>query len=184
MESQVATRQEHLQKLYPFCQALDRVLQNVTGEPSFPIWHAAIVARCVCCDIEICGEELFALSQPPSAERANAKIGRLRRGDCARAGCNSYHYLLSFRPYGELNWPEMLQRIGREEDQPQSRRKAGLAVWTLWSLPLVRRFTASCFFILLLLVLRQWYIGGRIPLLREPAKLAVDPTSAESSPIP
>jgi hypothetical protein len=32
----------------------------------------------------ISGKELFALSQPPTAERATAKIGRLRLGDCAR----------------------------------------------------------------------------------------------------
>ena len=31
----------------------------------------------------------------------------------------------------------------------------------------------------LLLIIRQWYLGGRIPILREPEKFRVTPSPAE-----
>ena len=177
----VLTRQEHLLKLNPFCRALDKALA-LTGLPQEKLpeaWRAAVAAQCVQCGIEVSGKELFALSKPPSAELASAKIGRLRLGDCARKGCSSYYYRLTFHPYLEINWPEILAQAETIQDEPADQPPGKLAYGRrgLWHMPATRRLGGVFLLVLLLLIVRQWYIGGRIPLLREPEKFQADPDS-------
>jgi len=180
----VLTRQEHLQKLNTFCRALDKALARagVVPRKSLEAWREAVGAQCVQCGIEVSGQELLALSQPPSAELDSAKICRLRLGDCARKGCTSYYYRLTFRPYLEVNWPEILAQAETIKDEPAeqapskpARSTPGLSI--LWHLPAISRIGGVFLLVLLFLILRQWYIGGRIPLLREPQKFQAAPDS-------
>jgi hypothetical protein len=182
----VLTRQEHLQKLNPFCQALAKALARASMVPkkSLEAWRAAVTAQCAQCGIEVSGQELFALSQAPSAEMDSARIGRLRLGECARKGCTSDYYRLTFRPYQELNWPEILAKLDtvtQEPAEPTRSASAPLELSILWRLPVTRRIGAVFLLIVVLLLVRQWSIGGRIPWLREPEKFLAAPDSTATS---
>jgi hypothetical protein len=188
MTSDQVTRQEHLQRLYPFCQALAKALARagVVPKNSLEAWREAVAAQCVQCGIEVSGQELFALSQAPSPELDSAKIGRLRMGDCARKGCTSYYYRLVFRPYQELNWPEILAQVETITQEPAQKTRSQstsshLELSSLWRLPVTRRLGAVFVLIVVLLLVRQWSIGGRIPWLHEPEKFLAAPDSTAAS---
>jgi hypothetical protein len=131
------------------------------------------------CNIEVSGAELLALSQPPSAEHSTAKIGRLRLGDCARKGCDSLFYSISFAPVDGLDWPAVLESTADIQEHPgeRRRRRATLIsdVLQLARRHLVPRAAIALVFILAIVMLRQWYIGGRIFLIREPQKFYFAP---------
>ena len=105
-------RQEVICNLQPLCRALAEAFgrRGVPPADMSAVWRADVVATCPKCGIIVSGEELYALSKPPAAESASAKIGRLRLGDCARSGCDSYHYQLAFKPHGEVAWTELLSQ--------------------------------------------------------------------------
>ena len=183
---QLLTRQVPLQKLEPLCRALGDSLTRggLTPEQSQELWRVGVAAECTRCGIPIYGDELYALSQPPSEKYANIKLGRLRLGDCAREGCNSYTYKLTFYPYNNLDWPTLLAAIDRNEKEPGNapvRPGIAQALNLLWRSSAARRVALGLIVVVLLLVVRQWYLGGRIPLLREPRKFQVDPGSVEST---
>ncbi|MGO8674820.1 MAG: hypothetical protein ACLQVX_02985 [Limisphaerales bacterium] len=177
-------REQHLQKLALFCQALGEALGREGGESdqALEVWRAALTAQCTRCGISISGEELFALSQPPG-DNPSPKIRRLRLGDCARPGCESYFYRLAFRAHPPLGWPGLLARADAIEAELEGRTSgrplgAALAKSLLHS-GLTRRAVMALAVLLLLLLLRCWYSGGSIPLLREPEQFRVAPAPAE-----
>jgi hypothetical protein len=177
------TREERLPKLEGLCQALEArfALAGLAPEQSLEIWRQGVAAECVRCGIHIYGEELYALSQPPSEKYASAKLGRLRLGDCARQGCNSYTYRLTFYPCAALDWQALLASLASQEAEAGKQNGGESVARQGWRLlaqsPSVRRAALGLVLIVLLLAVRQWYIGGRIPLLREPEKFQAAPES-------
>jgi hypothetical protein len=187
VEESAIIRQENLLKLAPFCQALGEAFSRsgLTPDQALGVWRAALTAQCARCGIPISGEELFALSQPPG-DNPSPKIRRLRLGDCACAGCESYFYLLSFRAQPALDWPGLLARaeaIQAELARPAAakRRTAALGKGLLHS-GFTRRAAMALALLLLLLLIRRWHSGGAIPLLREPEHFRVAPAPEEPPP--
>ncbi len=187
-ELETATvRQEHLCNLARFCQRLDAGLRwaGMTPEQCQATFRRAVSAECTGCGIYISGDELYALSQPPSAELASTKTGRLRLGDCARQGCEAWYYRVNLWPQSQLNWPSLLAQIDLAEEEGQ--KPAALpAFWgpackRLMHSPLLPRIGIAFFVVVVLLVARHWQQGGRIPLLREPEKFQVDVAPEEES---
>ena len=183
----VTVREEHLQKLAGFCENLGRTLARAGLKPNeiAQVFAASLTGECVGCGIHVSGEELFALSQPPSAERANVKIGRLRLGDCARRGCDSYFYRLTFNPRPAVNWTQILIEI--DTPLPEPARKRWLPEGPYQSLlrigrsTFVRRLALALIVATLVLVARQFYLGGRVPFLREPEHFHVDTDPGEGN---
>jgi hypothetical protein len=188
-EESVIVREEHLQKLAPFCQALGEALgrSGLAPDQALGVWREALTAQCARCGIPVSGEELFALSQPPG-ENPSPKIRRLRLGDCAHPGCESYFYRLTFRPHPALVWPELLasaQAIQAELERPVSRRPtAADFAKAVLHCGFTRRAAIALAVLLLLLLFRHWQNGGRIPLLREPEHFRVAPAPEEPHPQP
>jgi hypothetical protein len=172
--------QEHLFHLGEFCVALRTAIAGSGFGPDQvrEIFRAFVTAECVGCRIRISGEELFALSQPPAAEYASAKTGRMRRGDCARQGCDSYYCLIGFKYYAEIDWPTILGQVERVRSDPATKPAVvncrPSAWWALISAKVVGRTVTVTAVLLLMLLLKQLYQGGPIPLLREPEHFQVD----------
>ncbi len=185
VEASVIVRQEHLQKVAPFCRALAEALRQAGMglEQSGTVFAGSVSGECVTCGITVSGQELFALSQPPSAELAGVKIGRLRRGYCAREGCDSCYYTLSLQPHPKVGWPKILSGLGlcaSESPARELRQGGGGGSWRpRISFRILRPFLLVLLGTVLLWGLRQWYMGGRIPLVREPEKFRVDPAPVE-----
>jgi len=189
LEEPVIIRQEHLLKLAPFCQALGEALSRsgLTPDQALGVWRAALTAQCTRCGIPISGEELFALSQPPG-DNPSPKVRRLKLGDCACVGCESYFYLLTFRAQPPLDWPGLLAKaeaIQAELARPLAAQRwtAALAKGFLQS-GLTRRAALALALLLLLLLIRHWHTGGAIPWLREPEHFRVAPAPEEPHPSP
>ena len=185
MDADWATsKQQHLLHLEDFCRGLGRALSRTGLTPAQvqAVWQSSVRAECVLCGIRVSGEELFALAQPPSALYGTVKLGRLRLGDCARHGCDSFYYRLIFQNYPRLNWPRLLAEAEAfQPEQPSPRQRRRFA-FRLPALPdfgeysgFARRGLVVLAAILFLLVARQWYRGGSLPLVRQPENFHVDP---------
>ncbi len=182
----VTVHEEHLCKLADFCRVLEESLRAVglSAEQSLRAFQSAISAECVRCGISVNGDELYALSQPPAAERASMKTGRLRLGDCARQGCDAWHYRLAFQPHLQLDWPKLLAEVQlrRQHSPAPILHKAR---WLRWASLLrsrqVLRVGFGIALVMVLLFIRHWYQGGQIPLLREAEHFRVDPAPEEQA---
>jgi len=93
-ENTPLVRVEHLQTLAPLFCGVGQALAagGLTKERCCELMRSEVRAECVQCGIHVSGEELFVLSELPGACKSNAKVQRLRLGDCARQGCDSYYY--------------------------------------------------------------------------------------------
>jgi hypothetical protein len=173
--SGMMTHQIAIEDLGRFIRTLVVGLVGKEGwnEQAQAILIAAVQAQCAQCAIPLTVDELIASAgeETPSSA-ALAKVSRLRQGYCARNGCLSRFYQVNLLPYPGVIWAEVLARaaainqeqaaalqVEEAENEIQRRRESrtkGLKLLgTLGGL-------------LLLLVARQWLVGGRIPLLREP----------------
>ncbi len=173
-------RQQHLVKLEPFCRCLAEALgkSGLREEECLSAFRDAVSAECVSCGMQVSGQELFALSQPPSAEGSTVKIGRLRKGDCARQGCDSYYYRLTFQPFGKIDWCKLLDQLLPVASQPSISEPLPFLPRLGKDFSLRQLFPRQVFYavglLLMVLLLRQLYAGGRIPLVREPEQFQVD----------
>lgn len=172
--------QQHLLKLEPLCRFMDEALADAGLSPEriHDAFVTSVSAECVTCGIPASGEELYALSQAPSADHAHVKIGRLRMGDCAGEKCDSYYYRMTFKTFPGADWASLVSQF--ETGEPQ-RKQAGVAgnqkdwfkkYFGTVRVPVHAWITLAA--LVLVLVVRQWYVGGRIPLLREPEHFKVD----------
>jgi hypothetical protein len=176
----MTVHQEHLPRLERFSAVLGRTMLQCGLPPDHAaeIFHNSISAECVQCGIEVSGSELLALSQA-APEDENLKLKRLRLGDCARQGCNSFYYRISFTPCSSLDWPILLTRIETDLQRPAEPAKSSATRMVFrrpaWLPSIPRRLWITLGLVFLLLIARQWHRGGRIPLLREPEHFRVDP---------
>ena len=138
----------------------------------------ALSAECIQCGIRLTGSELLKFEGETSDD---GRVERLRSGYCARNGCDSLFYRVTTAPHPELNWPGLLdpaheltaeekaaaETHRKKQSQARLRRKtlirAGIAVAAL----------------LIVFVIRQIYMGGSIPFIREPENFRVDREAAQ-----
>jgi hypothetical protein len=149
----------------------------------------AMQAKCVQCDMRIEGGELRTLSVLPHLD-ANAKLIRLLQGYCARNGCDSYYYHLMLSDRPGIDWHKLValaecNLVGPEpevESDEDLARDPGIGwrtyrLWASWTaLGIVGVF--------LLLLMRQFYLGGTIPFIREPENFEVDTFESDWRPSP
>ena len=96
----------------------------------------------------------------------------LFRSFCPNTNCKSFHCQLTFQSDERVDWKACLARTDRTlQDLEDSRAGRGKR----WRSELVRPAIIAVAAILILLLFRQLYFGGRIPLIREPEKWRVDP---------
>ncbi len=189
------TRQQYLYNIATFCSMLEETLRvaGFTSDECLEIFRAFVSAECVRCSIRVSGEELFALSQPPSAERSTAKIGRMRLGDCARKDCSGCYYNFVFTPLPQLSWTKILEGLNSAMDsQAHSVQDSRVLKWhfsVFFRSPVFARIAIVASLFSILLIVHQWRRGGRIPLVREPERFHVDtllddPASSNTKPFP
>lgn len=176
----VYTCQQHLQTLCRFSLALVEAIKqsNLKPEHLQQAVPALLSGECVQCHIRVNGEELLALSNPTAPDEADSRVGRLRQGYCARKGCNSYYYRLTFASHPDIDWANLLSQT-ESVNEGQSSRDAAASTGAAGAkraarLGLVRRALIGMAVAVILLVIRQWYLGGRIPFIREPENFEVD----------
>ena len=138
---------------------------------------AAMSAKCVRCGTQVAGEELLALAAED--DKAPPNLLRLRENHCAREDCASDTYCLTLQRHPGLDWTLLLLQVERIQEeqarqaaiQRESTRLAERAAHRGRTLRIALLVALG----ILLFLIRQWYLGGRIPLLREPERFHVDP---------
>jgi hypothetical protein len=133
----------------------------------------ALSGECVQCGIRLTGWEVLQFGEEVSTD---ARVERLRSGYCARNGCESLFYRVTCAAHPEIDWPALLspthaltdderaavEAMGRKKARLKLRNKAllraGIAVAAL----------------LIVFVVRQIWVGGTIPFIREPENFQVD----------
>jgi hypothetical protein len=138
----------------------------------------ALSAECGQCGIHVTAAELLAEVPGSVTTAQEAKIQRLRRGECARSGCDTYYYTLRFADHPDLNWDELLTLADSREAASPARltpETGGGWVATLWlGKRLWIRIGIGLAVVVLLLAARHWHRGGSIPLIRQPENFQVD----------
>lgn len=181
------TKQVPLVRVKAFCRSLEAALAERYAEADREVvWRRYVSAECPQCGIPVCGEELRALAFPPRAELASAKTGRMRLGDCARRGCNAWHYDVHFWMQEKIDWPAVFEAA---EKPAVTEAAPALSVAPGWLLGLQklaiqygpRVGMVACLFVGLWLA-RQLYQGGRIPFFREPERFTIHEPAAVPDP--
>jgi hypothetical protein len=162
------------------CQAAR--LQGLEKEKAGNALREALSGECLCCGIRVTGEELLELVEVPPIKEIRGRIARLQKGLCANAHCEytSYRLILGYHP--DLEWAKLLALTEAPKESDSFLPAAESAVAPVVSVPLHRRTAfrmgAAIAAGVLLILLRQWYLGGGIPLIMEPEHFQVDPLPA------
>jgi len=181
----ISVREETLAALANFSADLAEACQrsHPTSTKVTDAVGAALSAECPKCGIRVTGAEMLAI--PTSAEDASVhpKIKRLRLGYCARDGCESSVYRLHFGSHPDLDWTvihaQMDAASNHRLELATTEAAAKRAAILRDKQRTIVRFAIALGILLLLLIIRQWYVGGRIPILREPEKFRVAPFPEE-----
>jgi hypothetical protein len=133
----------------------------------------ALTAECVQCGIVLSGSELLKIADESTDD---AKVQRLRIGYCARNGCASLFYRVNCAPHPDLNWPALLQPAHELSVEEKAAAELAAKKQAAAKKRSKALFRTSVAFVILLIVfaIRQIYIGGSIPFIREPEKFRVD----------
>jgi hypothetical protein len=133
----------------------------------------ALSAECVQCGIRLTGWEVLQFGEEVSTD---ARVERLRSGYCARNGCESLFYRVTCAPHPEINWPALLNpthTLTEEERNAAEQFAKKTARAKLRNKALVRTSIAVAA-LLIVFVIRQIWVGGSIPFIREPEEFRVD----------
>ena len=120
----------------------------------------------------------------PAAPEISARVQRLRDGTCARPECNYRFYRLILKKHPDVDWTKLLAPMATEpesSDPAQALCDATAARGRLHRASARRavRVALVCAAAVVVLLARQWYLGGRIPLIREPELFRVDVAAEE-----
>jgi hypothetical protein len=133
----------------------------------------ALSAECVQCGIKLSGSELLKFEGESSDD---PRVERLRIGYCARNGCESLFYRVTCAPHPQVNWPGLLNpahELTADEKSAAAALGKKRALAKLRNKTLVRVGIAVAA-LLIVFVVRQIYLGGSIPFIREPEDFRVD----------
>lgn len=132
---------------------------------------AELKAECTQCGLFVTGGELLSLAKLDPASPPAGKTGRLLLGYCGRQGCDGRFYNISM--------PPVVQHRAEAAFQPGEVASGPAAETPAMGADPRRRVLIRVSIVVLLLVAawmaRQYYVGGRIPLLRDPETFVVQP---------
>lgn len=133
----------------------------------------ALNAECVQCKIRLSGSELLKFAEETSDDE---RVERLRVGYCARNGCESLFYKVICAPHPEVNWPALLnptyELTAEEKAAAQLATKQGLL--KKFGKKTAVRVAIGFTVLAIVFLIRQIYLGGTIPFIRQPEDFRVD----------
>ena len=136
-----------------------------------PALAEALSAECVQCAIRVDGADLLKLGAEEPQE--DPRLERLRIGYCARNGCESQFYNVTRAPHPQINWATLFTAIDPTTEQKAAARRA-VRMDRLKRTGIRTAIAVAA--LLIVFILRQLYVGGTIPLIRQPENFQVDRT--------
>ena len=143
-----------------------------------------VTAECLQCGIQITGAQLATLAHAGAADQlTDPVLVRLHQGYCARKDCNSYYYRLVFADHPKIDWTgaaNTVARAGAAAPAPTTGAELPSGpsnrFWFLQDRR-TRRVIIGLAILVVLLVLRHFTTGGRVPFVRYTPQYVVDPAS-------
>lgn len=178
---QFSVREEQIQALAEFSHTVNEACRSggPDGGKTVEAVRTALSAECPRCGIHVSGDEILAIAESADAPEQNPKVKRMRLGYCAREGCESFVYRLRFHSQPGVNWRAIFAQmevvVQNQAELSASAATARQVVVRRARWRTLGRVGIALAVVLLLMIIRQWYVGGRIPLIREPEKFRVDP---------
>ena len=178
-ENWTQVSQMTIKELVDFCRNLG---ETIARQPEPDRLRAAIdqawSAECVQCGIRLSGSELLKFREETSDD---PRVERLRMGYCARNACESRFYRVTLAPHEQVNWPALLNpayALGAEQKATvtSSARRRSFAEFRQKALV---RMVFFVFVLLIVFIIRQIYLGGSIPFVRQPEDFRVDRGTAQ-----
>lgn len=170
-------RQQELSSLVRVSRALAETFASASPEKLGALGES-MFCECVQCGIFINGRELMQVEAIDPDTGEEGKLKRLRMGYCARKGCNSKSYRLAFHKHPDLDWNAVLPQIDGHVKQQleQVHKDSGVveANKRVQQLQLAKKVAIWVAVLLFLFALRQYYVGGTIPVIRQAEKFKVE----------
>lgn len=139
----------------------------------------AISAKCIACEIALDGKEILDFgSRDAEVEEAGTdpRFERLKMGYCARNGCESLFYNVTFSPHPNVSWTSLIPAAHHYSDVNKAAAelaKTRRAQFITKHKNLIRAAIAVVALIIVFIA-RQYYMGGTIPFIRQPEEFQVD----------
>lgn len=172
------------------CDALAEVLHGggLTSEEAVDLFRLYVAAECLECGMQVRGGELRKLATPrPAGTKEDPRLSRMREGCCARKTCEAHYYKLVFDDHPKMDWNQVAAALSSAfppEPPPAADELEPRA--SLFGLLLDRRYRRVVIgigILLVLLVIRHFATGGRIPVFQRAPKYTLDPTSIQEKPL-
>lgn len=172
--SQSQTVQMSIKDMREFIHNLGGVID---ASPDAPKLRAAVsealLADCVQCAIRLNGADLLSLNDESNRD---PRLERLRIGYCSRNGCDCHYYAVTTVPHADLRWPALVTpsdvlHSTQTDEAGESKVRVPFKDRVR---PYVRRTLIAVGALLLVFVIRQYYMGGSIPFIRQPEDFRVD----------
>lgn len=179
LKAESLTRQEQIKGLVDFTSDLAAAVRHQNnGEQKPDVTMSELVsAECAVCNLRVSGAELLKVGEPAESPEVSSAVKRLRLGYCAHPGCESHFYRISFFNRAGVDWQAVFAHMAVLAEARKMATVVG-SVEKQRELQAFRRKLAGRILlgvgvIVILLMIRQWYYGGTIPLIREPEKFRV-----------
>jgi hypothetical protein len=174
MATAIEVSQMTIGELAEFTAGLTEALRlRADAEKLRPAVEESLSAECVQCAIRVNGGDLLKLGEGDTEN--NSKLERLKSGYCARNGCDSLFYRVTRAPHPQIDWPKLLHPA---QEIVQTKTETGKAQPTLARMARrhrnILRTAAIIAALLVIVIVRQFYMGGAIPFIREPEAFQVD----------
>jgi hypothetical protein len=173
------TSQKTIKEVVEFGRSL---AQTIANEKEADRLRAAVdqalSAECIQCGIRLTGWEVLQFGEEVSTD---ARVERLRSGYCARNGCESLFYRVSCAPHPEINWSALLNptQTLTEEERAAAEKSAKKSAHAKTRNKALIRTGIAIAALLIVFIIRQIYVGGSIPFIREPEDFRVDREAAQ-----
>ena len=147
-------------------------------------FRAGMTGECVRCGVRVSGVELLAMGDASIWGETSLRIQRLRLGRCANDECTGSRYRIVFQSRSDLNWDLVFALVRMiEKERGEAPSAAELAVERSQRRWRYLRVASLVAVLLLFFLIHQWYLGGTIPLLRQPEAFRVDLQPAGGEPL-
>jgi hypothetical protein len=155
----------------------DSLAENFPTQPADEIIKTAVSGQCAQCGQPLLGKSIVALANGEPELFMN--MVRFRDGYCGSSQCRSYYYVVRLFPHPEVDWNKVIPKLESAATSfvVETRQVSIVSQVRHWrpSRRMVVTTAAIVVGLLTFSLLRQIYIGGRIPILREPAHFRVAP---------
>jgi len=163
-----------VKELPDFAGSLNLVLQIPEHAKLREPVETALSAECVQCGLRLNGADLLRFGAGQGND--DPRFERLRVGYCGRNGCDCLFYRVIGAAHPEIDWPKLIHpahTISEEEKGAARREAAKAAAKIRWKMRALR-IGAAVVALLIVLIVRQFWVGGSIPFVRQPENFKVD----------